>query len=147
MSRHQRPTDPPQAAVWDMAGRLVSRMRDDAARGRITAGVPSEEVKRRAEAHLIDFVKMVWPSVSPDRFVDGWAIDAICEHLEAVSRGQIKRIVFKGVPDRTTRLAMLKTGEADIGFLMVGLEAATIKADPKLRLAKVIAPVNSVSPM
>src|SRR6266571_1828739 len=54
----------------------------------------------------------------------------------------IKRVVIKGVPDRTTRLAMLKTGEADIGYLMVGLEAATIKADPKLRLAKVIAPAT-----
>src|SRR3989475_355057 len=52
----------------------------------------------------------------------------------------IKRVVIKGVPDRTTRMAMLKTGEADIGYLMVGLEAATIKADPKLRLAKVIPP-------
>src|SRR3989454_6892733 len=50
----------------------------------------------------------------------------------------IKRIVIKGVPDRTTRLGMLKTGEADIGYLMVGVEAATIKADPRLRLAKVI---------
>jgi len=54
----------------------------------------------------------------------------------------VKRVVFKGVPDRTTRLAMLKTGEADIGYLMVGLEAATIKADPKLKLAKVIAPAT-----
>jgi peptide/nickel transport system substrate-binding protein len=50
----------------------------------------------------------------------------------------IKRVVIKGVPDRTTRLAMLKTGEADLGYLMVGLEAATIKADPKLRLVHVI---------
>src|SRR5256712_172834 len=50
----------------------------------------------------------------------------------------IKRVVIKGVPDRTTRLAMLKTGEADLGYLMVGLEAATIKADPKLRLLHVI---------
>jgi peptide/nickel transport system substrate-binding protein len=33
---------------------------------------------------------------------------------------------------------MLKTGEADIGYLMVGVEASTIKADPKLRLAQVI---------
>jgi peptide/nickel transport system substrate-binding protein len=49
----------------------------------------------------------------------------------------IKRIIFKGVPDRSTRLAMLKTGEADIGYLMIGIEAATIKADPRLRLAKV----------
>ncbi|HYS91972.1 MAG TPA: ABC transporter substrate-binding protein, partial [Candidatus Acidoferrales bacterium] len=39
----------------------------------------------------------------------------------------IKRVVIKGVPDRTTRLAMLKTGEADLGYLMVGVEAATIK--------------------
>src|SRR5262245_43900335 len=37
----------------------------------------------------------------------------------------IKRVIIKGVPDRTTRLAMLKTGEADIGYLMVGIEAAT----------------------
>src|SRR6266404_3277544 len=50
----------------------------------------------------------------------------------------IKRVVIKGVPDRTTRLAMLKTGEADLGYLMVGVEAATIKADPKLRLLHVI---------
>src|SRR6266849_5043272 len=50
----------------------------------------------------------------------------------------IKRIVIKGVPDRTTRLAMLKTGEADIAYLMVGVEASTVKADPKLRLAQVI---------
>jgi peptide/nickel transport system substrate-binding protein len=35
---------------------------------------------------------------------------------------------------------MLKTGEADIAYLMVGLEAATVKADPKLRLARVIPP-------
>jgi peptide/nickel transport system substrate-binding protein len=50
----------------------------------------------------------------------------------------IRRLVFKGIPDRTTRLAMLKTGEADIGYLMVGVEAETIKADPKLRIAHVI---------
>jgi peptide/nickel transport system substrate-binding protein len=50
----------------------------------------------------------------------------------------IKRIVFKGVPERTTRLAMLKTGEADIGYLMIGDEAEAIKRDQQLRLAQVI---------
>ena len=54
----------------------------------------------------------------------------------------IRRVVIKGVPDRTTRLAMLKTGEADIGYLMVGVEAATIKADPKLRLAQTLSPAS-----
>jgi peptide/nickel transport system substrate-binding protein len=52
----------------------------------------------------------------------------------------IKRIIFKGVPERPTRLAMLKTGEADIAYLMIGDEAAAVKADPKLRLAQVIPP-------
>ena len=37
---------------------------------------------------------------------------------------------------------MLKTGEVDIGFLMVGVEAATIKADAKLRLGKVMPPAT-----
>ena len=50
----------------------------------------------------------------------------------------IKRVVIKGIPDRTTRLAMLKTAEADIAYLMIGIEAATVKADPRLRLAQVI---------
>jgi len=54
----------------------------------------------------------------------------------------IKTIIIKGVPDRTTRLAMLKTGEADIGYLMVGVEASTIKGDSKLRLARVIPPAT-----
>jgi len=50
----------------------------------------------------------------------------------------IKHVVIKGIPDRTTRLAMFKTGEADIAYLMIGVEAQIVKADPKLRLAEVI---------
>jgi peptide/nickel transport system substrate-binding protein len=52
----------------------------------------------------------------------------------------IKRVIFKGVPERPTRLAMLKTGEADIAYLMIGDEATAVKGDPKLRLASVIPP-------
>jgi peptide/nickel transport system substrate-binding protein len=50
----------------------------------------------------------------------------------------IKRLIFKGVPERTTRLAMLKNGEADIAYLMIGDEATAVKTDPRLRLAQVI---------
>jgi len=81
--------------------------------------------------------------LGPYRFVSAKpGIELVLEANEQYWRKKptVKRVVFKGVPDRTTRLAMLKTGEADIGYLMVGLEAATIKADPKLKLAKVIAP-------
>jgi peptide/nickel transport system substrate-binding protein len=47
----------------------------------------------------------------------------------------IKRLLFKGVPERSTRLAMVKTGEADIGFLMTGPEAIETRRDPKLKLS------------
>jgi peptide/nickel transport system substrate-binding protein len=50
----------------------------------------------------------------------------------------INRLIFKGIPERTTRLAMLKNGEADIAYLMIGDEARAIQADSKLRLAQVI---------
>src|SRR5207245_6116304 len=45
----------------------------------------------------------------------------------------VKRPLFKGVPDRTTRLARLPAGEADLRYLMLGGERATTRADPKLR--------------
>jgi peptide/nickel transport system substrate-binding protein len=46
----------------------------------------------------------------------------------------IQRLIFKAVPDRATRLAMLKTGEADIAYGMLGDEGAAVKSDPWLRL-------------
>lgn len=40
-----------------------------------------------------DFVKMAWHLVEHNRpFNDNWHIGAVCEHLEAVFRGQIKRL-------------------------------------------------------
>jgi peptide/nickel transport system substrate-binding protein len=54
----------------------------------------------------------------------------------------IKTIVIKQVTDRATRLAMLKAGEADIAYVMIGIEAATIKADPRLRLLHVVPPAT-----
>jgi peptide/nickel transport system substrate-binding protein len=46
----------------------------------------------------------------------------------------IRQILIKHVPDPSTRLAMLKTGEADIVWDMIGDEGAAITADPQLRL-------------
>ena len=46
----------------------------------------------------------------------------------------IKRLVMKSVPEGTTRAAMLKTGEAEIGVALDGEDAATVKRDPRLQL-------------
>jgi peptide/nickel transport system substrate-binding protein len=47
----------------------------------------------------------------------------------------VKRLVYKSVPEATTRLAMLKRGEVDIAYLLDAPMAADIKKDPNLRLA------------
>jgi len=40
---------------------------------------------------LAEFVKMAWPIVEPaTEYRPNWHIDAVCEHLEAVSRGEIR---------------------------------------------------------
>jgi predicted phage terminase large subunit-like protein len=53
-----------------------------------------------ASRGLREFVRQAWPVVEPSTpFVPGWHIDAIIEHLEAVSRGQIRNLLIN-VPPR-----------------------------------------------
>ncbi len=48
---------------------------------------------------LRQFIKLAWPQVEPARpFVAGWHIDAIAEHLEAISHGQLHRLVINIPP-------------------------------------------------
>lgn len=46
----------------------------------------------------------------------------------------VKRLVFLSVPEATTRLAMLKTGEVDVAYLLEGQLGESIRNDPKLKL-------------
>ena len=46
----------------------------------------------------------------------------------------VKKLVLKGVPDSTTRLAMLKSGETDIALALDGPEAEAVKRDPRMGL-------------
>ncbi len=46
----------------------------------------------------------------------------------------IKRIVMKSVPETTTRVAMLKNGEADIANALDGEDAENVRRDPRLQL-------------
>jgi peptide/nickel transport system substrate-binding protein len=46
----------------------------------------------------------------------------------------VKRLVMKSVPEGTTRVAMLKKGEADIAFALDGEDAENVRRDPRLQL-------------
>jgi peptide/nickel transport system substrate-binding protein len=46
----------------------------------------------------------------------------------------VKRFVMKSVPEGTTRVAMLKNGEADIVYALDGEDALNVRRDPRLQL-------------
>ena len=47
----------------------------------------------------------------------------------------VKRLVYKSVPEATTRMAMLKRGEVDVAYLLDAPQAQDVKKDPSLKLA------------
>src|SRR6266852_6908402 len=63
------------------------------------------KTKERCEGSLMDFCEYVWPVVEPAiPFIKGWAIEAIAEHLQAVSDGHIKRLLMNVPPGFTKSL-------------------------------------------
>jgi peptide/nickel transport system substrate-binding protein len=52
----------------------------------------------------------------------------------------VKRLIFKSVPEATTRLAMLKKQEADVTYGLYGALAEEVRRDPNLKLESVIPP-------
>ena len=52
-----------------------------------------------AETSLLSFITYMWEILEPGRpFVPGWSVDAICEHLEAVTDGEIRRLLINVPP-------------------------------------------------
>jgi peptide/nickel transport system substrate-binding protein len=73
----------------------------------------------------------------PYRFVSHQpGVEVVLEAYEKYWRKapHVKRLVMKVVPEEPARLAMLKTGEADIAYLMTGPIAEEVKRTPSLRL-------------
>jgi len=77
---------------------------------------PTEDKHKRAERaeikpsdlSLWQFVNDGWGSLNPGRkFYDNWHIGAICEHLTAVRKGQIKRLVINQ-PPRTSKTTVAR---------------------------------------
>jgi peptide/nickel transport system substrate-binding protein len=64
-------------------------------------------------------------------------IELVMEAYEAYWRKvpSVKRLVFKSMPDETTRAAALKAGDVDLVYLLSGPTATDVKRTPGLRLA------------
>jgi peptide/nickel transport system substrate-binding protein len=71
-------------------------------------------------------------------------VELVLEAFDAYWRKtpSIKRLVFRVVPEDTTRLAMLKRGEADIAYSVRGALAEELQRTPGLKLATLVLPAN-----
>lgn len=65
--------------------------------------IKAEQDRRRAEGSLYEFVKQSWHVVEPGiPFIPSWHIETICEHLEAISSGDIRRLLIN-IPPRHSK--------------------------------------------
>jgi predicted phage terminase large subunit-like protein len=64
------------------------------------------EERDKYEGSLLEFVKAAWPSIDTSRYQDTWAIEAMCDHLEAVTLGYIKRLLIN-VPPRCAKTSIV----------------------------------------
>jgi predicted phage terminase large subunit-like protein len=65
--------------------------------------IAKEQARRKASASLYEFVQQAWPVMEPGvPFVPSWHIETICEHLEAVSSGEIHRLLIN-IPPRHSK--------------------------------------------
>lgn len=82
--------------MTDLGQALVARVGHALRRpGDLLAGLN----KNLCEANLLEFAETIWTVVEPKQpFVRGWAIEAIAEHLEAVTRGEIHHLLINVPP-------------------------------------------------
>lgn len=54
--------------------------------------------RRIAELSLYEFVRQAWSLIEPAPFVDGWHIQAVCDHLQAVTNKQLEKLLVNIPP-------------------------------------------------
>ena len=75
-----------------------------------------ERDRQQGAGGLLHFVRAFWRVVEPNReFVEGWALEAICDHLEAVTYGDIKRLLINVPPGFPSRFLLTYSGQHGCG--------------------------------
>src|SRR5690606_8845251 len=100
LARRSRPTtrgrpDPFALALARVQAEKDRRARDKAARDAEERG---DEIRAECES-LAGFIRWGWPILEPGtRYVHNWHIDAVAEHLEAITRGDLQNLAINIPP-------------------------------------------------
>jgi predicted phage terminase large subunit-like protein len=101
-------TTPSMAAVDERLGPDDPADRSSPLVGMLAAGLQLDHIETEQQARKLRlFVEAAWPIVEPNApFVGGWHIDCICEHLEAVTKGELLRLIIN-VPPRSGKSSLV----------------------------------------
>lgn len=70
------------------------------------AFILGDGANKRAEYSLHEFIKQAWPVLEPAKpLIDGWCLGAVTEHLQAVTEGEITRLVINVPPGCTKSMS------------------------------------------
>ena len=85
----------------DLDGFLLAPTRDTLLQEALTLGADQLiEPAEQSDMRLVDFIRGAWHVLEPGNpYQHGWHIEAIAEHLEAVSRGEIRDLIIN-IPPR-----------------------------------------------
>lgn len=71
---------------------VAAALADPARISKLLAKIESQE-------RLRDYARVIWEIIEPGRpLVGGWPLDCLCEHLEAITSGQIRRLLVNIPP-------------------------------------------------
>lgn len=90
------PNSPPSSESLDPN---LSRVLEDPRARELLAEMNRRRENKELQGSLYKFLRASWHLVEPAAFVDGWHIRAICTHLEAVARGEIRSLLVN-IPPR-----------------------------------------------
>jgi predicted phage terminase large subunit-like protein len=137
-------------ALASAGGGLADALRKEAGPGALAAilgdadGALLELDRVESEERLTSFVRLLWPVLEPRRpYVHGWVVDRIAEHLEAVTRGELRRLVIN-VPPGTSKSMVVSVlwpawewgprNRADLRYVFAAYaEALTIRDNRRSR--------------
>lgn len=89
----------PKSSMPSHESVVAELMRRELGLNRMEASESITQVRDKCRVSFAAFVQEAWHILEPNRrYVHGWLIDAICEHLEAVTAGLITRILINVPP-------------------------------------------------
>jgi predicted phage terminase large subunit-like protein len=97
---------------------------------------------------LATFVRRAWAVLEPEQpYVHGWHLDAMAEHLEAITAGQIRRLLMN-VPPGTMKSLLTgvfwpawewgPVGRASVRFIGASHEATTLATRDNVRMRRLV---------